>query len=280
MFLFRRPYQRVADILGTTTGNVHQLLRRGPSTSSTSAATTAQVDNFTVGAIRRHVHGKFARKEYVTTEQLAEELIQADIVPEATLVTSVWRMLHQMGFRYRAAKSKMYVVKESMEMVCHRAKALRALRQLRGEGREAVYLDETWFTTRMNHSTEWVDGDEVVTSARYSRQVPPGEGERFVVLGAGTENGFVEGSYPSFVTNSSSGDYHGAVNSTLFLRWLTEQLLPSLERPSVLIMDNAPYHSVQTEESRCPTTASKKADLINWLKRRGIAFPETAVIQN
>ena len=28
-----------------------------------------------------------------------------------------------------------------MEMVCRRAKALRALRQLRGEGREAVYLD-------------------------------------------------------------------------------------------------------------------------------------------
>ena len=45
-----------------------------------------------------------------------------------------------MGFR-RAAKSKMYVAKQSMEMVCRRAKALRALRQLRGEGREAVYLD-------------------------------------------------------------------------------------------------------------------------------------------
>ena len=35
-------------------------------------------------------------------------------------------------------------------------------------------------------------------------------------------------------------------------------------------------NSVPTEESRCPTTACKKAELINWLMRRGITFPENA----
>ena len=160
-------------------------------------------------------------------------------------------------------------------MVCRRAKTLRALRQLCGEGREAVYIDKAWFTTRMNHSMEWVNGNETVTTARYGRQLPE-EGERFVVLGAGTMDGFVETSYLSFVTNSDSGDYYGAVNSTLFMRWLTEQLLPSLQQPSVIIMDNTPYHSVRTEESRCPTAACKKAELVNWLVRRGIAFPENA----
>ncbi|XP_066970162.1 uncharacterized protein [Macrobrachium rosenbergii] len=62
----------------------------------------------------------------------------------------------------------------------------------------------------------------------------------------------------------------------MFLRWLTTQLLPLLEEPSVLVMDNAPYHSIMTEESRCPTTATRKSYLIEWLHRRNISFPQHA----
>ncbi|XP_066953386.1 uncharacterized protein [Macrobrachium rosenbergii] len=114
------------------------------------------------------------------------------------------------------------------------------------------------------------------TSANYSRQAPPGEGERFVVVAGGTADGFIEGSFLCFPAKNTSGDYHGKMNGEMFLRWLTTQLLPLLEEPSVLVMDNAPYHSIMTEESRCPTTATRKSDLTEWLQRRNVSFPQHA----
>ena len=56
----------------------------------------------------------------------------------------------------------------------------------------------------------------------------------------------------------------------LFKHWLTIHLLPSLQEPSVLVLDNAPYHTQLTEESRCPTTATKKDVLVRWLQHRKI----------
>ncbi|KAJ4442360.1 hypothetical protein ANN_03946 [Periplaneta americana] len=40
-------------------------------------------------------------------------------------------------------------------------------------------------------------------------------------------------------------DYHGQMNSTNFERWVNTQLLPNLPEKSVVVMDNAPYHSIQ-----------------------------------
>ena len=37
--------------------------------------------------------------------------------------------------------------------------------------------------------------------------------------------------------------YSGTMNSTLFEYWFTQQLLPSLEKGTVIVMDNASFHS-------------------------------------
>ncbi|XP_066963338.1 uncharacterized protein [Macrobrachium rosenbergii] len=60
----------------------------------------------------------------------------------------------------------------------------------------------------------------------------------------------------------------------LFIRWPTTQLLPVLPEPSVLALDNAPYHTQLTDVCRCPTMATKKANLITWLERHGIPVPD------
>lgn len=204
------------------------------------------------------------------------ELKRAEIIPEIMSESSVLRLMHAMGFQYKTSQRKMYVRRESMDIVCRRIAALRALRHHRDEGRQVVYMDETWFTTRMGHSREWVDTTQATTSATHSRQVPPGEGERFVVVAAGTTDGFVESAYLCYRAKTTQGDYHGEMNAELFHRWLSAQLLPSLPEPSVIVLDNAPYHSSLTEESRCPTTATKKADLIRWLEDRHIPIPLAA----
>ena len=235
--------------------------------------TLPHFDNFTIGAIRQNIHAKFAASEAFTIQTLTNDLKMASLIPEGTSNTSVWRLIHSMGFRYKTIHKNTYVRKETLDTVCRRISALRELKRHREKGTQVVYLDETWFTTRMNQNMAWVDTTQPTTSATYTRNVPSGEGERFVILAAGTVKGFIEDSFLCFPTKSTTGDYHGEVNRDLFCRWLTSKLLPSLEEPSVLVIDNAPYHSQLTEESKCPTTSTKKEDLKKWLNHRNITFP-------
>ena len=271
-----RPFHRVAAALGISVKAVQSIVKRSTSERPPPPVQQPFFDSFTVGTIRRHIHDIFGAKQVFTLASLLEGMKAASIIPESTSKISLWRLLHAMGFRYRTSQRKMYVRKESIDIVCRRISALRALKRHREEGRIVVYLDETWFTTRMSHNKEWVDTTHAVTSASYSRQVPPGEGERFVVVAAGTAEGFIEDTFLCFPAKNTSGDYHGEMNGELFLRWLTSQLLPLLVHPAVLVMDNAPYHSQLKDDCRCPTTATKKSDLIKWLEQREIPFRNQA----
>ncbi|XP_068245251.1 uncharacterized protein, partial [Palaemon carinicauda] len=270
-----RPYDRVGYVLGMTAGAVRVTVNCA-SSSVPSPSSGSQVPpvfhNFTIGAIRHCIYRKFAEKEHFTVGSLTNDLKTAGIIPEMTSWASILRLLHSMGFKYRTSQRKMYVRKESLEIVWRRITGLCDLRRQREERRVVVYVDETWFTTRMAHNREWADTTQEITSLTYSRQVPPGEGERFVVVAAGTNEGFIDGSYLCYLAKTNQGDYHGEMNAKLFKQWLTTQLLPYLPEPSVLVLDNAPYHSTLLEESRCPTSATKKADLYKWLEQRRISF--------
>ncbi|XP_064083514.1 uncharacterized protein LOC135199419 [Macrobrachium nipponense] len=281
MININRPYDRVANFMGITSLSVRKIVHRNRSVISHESAGKVfpipQVfDNFTVGAIHRFVHEIFAAKQVFTVRTLMTDLKTATIIPETTSEIAVWRLLQDMGFRYKTSQRKMYLAKEPIDVVCRRIGALRALKRHREDGREIVYVDETWFTNRMSHNREWVDTAQPATSATHSRQVPPGEGERFVVVAAGTANGFIEGPFLCYPAKSTSGDYHGEMTGELFIPWLTTQLLPLLPEPSVLVLDNVPYHSQLLDECRCPTTATKKADLITWLQSRRIPAPDGA----
>ncbi|CAH2092202.1 unnamed protein product [Euphydryas editha] len=62
------------------------------------------------------------------------------------------------------------------------------------------------------------------------------------------------------------------MDSNNFMKWLQEKLLPNIPKNSIVVMDNAPYHSKVT--NKVPTTAARKEDIQKWLTENRIPFQE------
>ena len=77
-----------------------------------------------------------------------------------------------------------------------------------------------------------------------------GKRTRLIVSALGGKKGFVEETNICFVGNSKSEDYHREMNSSHFKESLTEKVLPNIEDKTVIVIDNAPCHLKQTEESK------------------------------
>ncbi|KAK3888756.1 hypothetical protein Pcinc_007230 [Petrolisthes cinctipes] len=82
-------------------GTVHSIVFRKTRPRRATPPTPPEqpvLDSFTVGAIRRHVHTKFAAKQAFTLASLTGNLKEASIIPESTYKILLWRLLHKMGF--------------------------------------------------------------------------------------------------------------------------------------------------------------------------------------
>ena len=89
-------------------------------------------------------------------------------------------------------------------------------------------------------------------------KVPLGKGQRFIVVHAGTSAGFIPNSLLCFQSKSTN-DYHEEMDASVFKDWFTNNLLPNIPRNSVIVMDNALYHSVQI--NKAPTSSSNKLSI-------------------
>jgi len=52
--------------------------------------------------------------------------------------------------------------------------------------------------------------------------------------------------------------------------WLIHQLIPKILRKSIIVMDDAPFHSVQVNKT--PTTSCLIAEVKSWLVENYIPF--------
>jgi len=91
--------------------------------------------------------------------------------------------------------------------------------------------------------------------------------------------GVVPGSVWTFCPQQKKlhkGDYHKVFNSTNFLKWWNDQLLPNLHQPSLIIMDNAKYHCTFPDD--VPVGRKKKEDYIAYCNSRHIVIKSTDTI--
>jgi len=175
------------------------------------------------------------------------------------------KIVKDLGFRFKKCKDKRQILTEREDIVARRAQYLRALRANEmGPKKPLVYTDETWIHTHYTLKKCWQHDDFPGVLVNSST------GQRAIVVHAGDAMGFVEGAELIYDSRSKSQDFHDDMNSTNYRRWLEEKLIPNLPAGSIVVIDNAPYHTVQ--ENKSPTTSSRKSDIIDWLTRNNIQF--------
>ena len=82
--------------------------------------------------------------------------------------------------------------------------------------------------------------------------------------------GFIKDSKLVFRSNTgNTTDYHNQMNAEVYKEWFLE-LLNHLEEPSIIVMDNASYHSTLAENY--PKSNSRKSDVQKWLKDKNIPY--------
>lgn len=212
------------------------------------------LDSFQQDAIRRHVYGYYGRKEYPTLRKLVTSLRDAELFSGSE--TSLRTIIHDIGFHFQKYSNRS-ILMERPDIVAWRCRYLRAIRQVDYES--VVWLDETWVNAGHTLAKGWSD-----SSAEATMKAPLGKGGRIIVLHAGTSHGFVPNCFFMF-RSRKTGDYHEELNAATFTEWFKNSLLENIRPNSVIVMDNAPYHSQINEKP--PTMQWKKADMLAWVEK-------------
>ena len=265
-------YRKVASILRVSVSSVSRCVKSETFEKASKSDTykSRKIDDFSQEIIRRKIYKLYEKKELPTIKS-----IQNEIKDNLCVSNSLLRItLLQMGFCWRRTTDDRRVVIERTDSKAARARYIRAIKQHRRDGKTIIYLDETWVNAGHTVPYAWlpqlklvgIKGDSDVV--KHLPKIPPGKGKRLIVLHAGSEEGFVPGMDLVF-EGKKGGDYHSEMNSTVFLEWF-ERLCTSLPGPSCIVLDNASYHNSRTEATTSPTSATLKAQMLNWLKERNI----------
>jgi len=246
---------------------------RSPDKTKIRATFKDKIDGFERDAIRRKVHEFWFRKQLPTLYKI---LIAVNEDPDLhTYRRSTLRMIiRDLNFvNVKCGRNSALIERE--DIVLWRTKYIEEIRKYRSQGRSIYYLDETWVNAGDCNNRIWQYN--IVTSHREAFESglstgvpnPMAKGKRLIVVHIGSEKGFVDGGLLVFESKKGSADYHEEMNGDVFLDWL-KGVIPLLKDNSVIVMDNAPYHSVKSE--KCPTLAWEKAEIENWLEEKGEQF--------
>lgn len=229
-----------------------------------------EIDDTVKRAIRSKVHSFYLNKQIPTIDKVLSAINDDEDLPTIRR-TKLWKILHELNFVW-TKHDRRSVLTEKDEIVCWRRQYLREIRTLRAAGKTIFYLDETWLNEAHIVSKVWQD-----KTIKNSRQawlqglstgltVPIGKGRRLIITHIGSDQGFVDGGLLEFVSKSTK-DYHEEMNSDVFEEYFS-QMLDLIPTNSVIVLDNASYHSRLKEP--LPTAKWKKQCIHNWLTEKGI----------
>jgi len=177
--------------------------------------------------------------------------------------------LQHIGYRQRKSKTYGQYIQERDSVMLQRSRYLQLVAQYRAEGREIFYQGESWVNANTGSETQWWHQDMEPDL----RVVRSGKGKRTILCGVGSSRcGWLNGrdSFLMFHDKHKVGtDYHEEMNPKVFLDWVRDKVAPYIASHSVLVIDRATYHLVNTADTKLPDS-DKKDVLLSWLRAKQI----------
>jgi transposase len=287
--------QRTADCLGINTRTVKRVTseeRKSDAVSSAkerSGRPKLQCDEFLQGVIRRTILNFYLQRRFPTIKEVHQKL-KEDIndLPEFSDMT-LYRWVKQLNFSYKKLNNKP-ILMEQNAVAAKRAEFLYDIKRYRENFWQIFYTDETWCGANHSRKFGWVEkvdptkrdnfdqyrgGIQEINGFRGGIKQPSGSGQRVIILHIGNEHGFLEGCLKCFIgkKNLASTDYHNEMNRQHYEEWF-RTVLSVIPDKSVIVVDQAPYHTMLDPNFRNPTTAWTKQKVIEWMSKRQIILPD------
>ena len=203
--------------------------------------------------------------------------------------SNIQKIMNIIGYKYKkmgvrsADKTKAPVIKKREEYF----KRLYENRNSDNSNRlEEVYQDESFIIDRNIMRYSWVKDENNNVEMHWYKKY-----HQICICAAINQNGWVGVNYNSLqkdlldsencgvfksggilyfrVKNPEEKEVHLSFNKELFLTYFQNQLIPSLSKPSLIILDQCTYHTPASIEDFNPKIASK-ANLIEYLLERNI----------
>ncbi len=171
---------------------------------------------------------------------------------------------------------------EQREIRQKRLKFLRLYTEAKATKKPIFFQDESYMHQGYTTSRAWCDtiieNDPRLVEAPYSGltygyKSATGKGARFIMSHIGSKDGFVPGVFDLF-RSKHTGDYHEDMDSDHFETWFLGTVVEKLPQNSVVVFDNASYHSRLVPSTKPPTKASKRAEMEQWLQSQRLPYDE------
>lgn len=232
-----------------------------------------KIDDLDRNGLRQKVHGIWLRRELPTIDKILHEVNEDPSLPNFKR-TTLYNIIKKLDFVF-AKRKRCSVLTEREDLINWRRNYLFDIRRYREEERTIYYLDETWLNAGDCVDRVWMDKTVNSKHDAFNKGLttgptnPTGKGKRLIILHIGSDKGFLPGGLLCFESKKNSADYHDEMNGDNFKEWF-ESILPRLDPNSIVVMDNAPYHSVQAE--KYPVASWNKPDILEWFNSKGVVF--------
>ena len=131
---------------------------------------------------------------------------------------------------------------EQPQIIQQRHTYLCKMMQNRVDKKPVIFLDEMWANAHDGKDMAWVADNPVTGGTLGGVRRPSGKGKHLIILGARGEMGWIPNT--TFILQSkNTGDYHDEMTGEHFEEWFRDKLLPNVPLNSLIVMDNASYHS-------------------------------------
>lgn len=216
---------------------------------------------------------KFVRDANKTGKQVTVDLIAKHLTSKKNdykiAHSTLWRALVRWGFEFGTG-TRSALLKESERIIIQRRQYLRQKlanrKQDGGVIRPEIYLDESYINKNHSRDDTWFFGDDGSIISK-----PTGKGDRLIIVNAISSQGWVPKAKLVFQASAKTGDYHSNMNWTVFVDWFENKLLKNIPNNSLIILDNASYHNVLTEEA-FPKKSHSMQRFQEWLTHNNIPW--------